>query len=74
MPFPQNLDELVAAGYKFENDARCRYCPLRIEWWITPAGRKIPLEVDDHGSVRAHFGHCAGYIPAKAAELPLRRK
>jgi hypothetical protein len=36
MPFPQTLDELRAAGYRFNLDAHCRGCGARIEWWITP--------------------------------------
>src|SRR5208337_2012614 len=45
MPFPTTIEELKAAGYTFENDARCK-CGEPIEWWKTPRGKMMPMEVD----------------------------
>jgi hypothetical protein len=55
MPFPQTIDELRRAGYKYENDAKCRTCGADIEWWISPNNKKIPM---DHGTAIAHFTTC----------------
>lgn len=60
MAFPKTIDELVKAGYKHENVASCRgrTCTARIEWWITPSGKKLPLDVDAKGNVEPHWAHC----------------
>lgn len=52
MPFPTTIEELKAAGYKFEN------CGERIEWWITPRGKKMPMSVDESGNCESHFSNC----------------
>lgn len=58
MPFPATLDELRAAGYRFQEHSRCRGCKAVIEWWITPAGKKMPMDVTDGGKVETHFATC----------------
>lgn len=58
MPFPTNLDQLRDAGYRHENCARCRACKVSIEFWRTPLGKIIPLEIDDKGKVTPHFANC----------------
>jgi hypothetical protein len=60
MAFPKTLDEMKAAGYKFDNDATCRGCGADIEWWITPRGRKIPMDPMTKGASQAvsHFATC----------------
>jgi len=58
MPFPETLDKLRAAGYRFNLDAHCRGCGARIEWWITPAGKHMPMDVTDSGKVQSHFATC----------------
>lgn len=59
MPFPQTIDELRAAGYKFDRCAYCRGCGALIEWWTTTAGKPIPMNVtDDPGKVTTHFATC----------------
>jgi len=55
MAFPQTENDLVAAGYRFDNHARCRGCGAEIEWWITPRGKKMPL---DPGTMAPHWGTC----------------
>ena len=40
MPFPKTIEDLKAAGYTFENDARCK-CGQPIEWWKTPRGKMM---------------------------------
>lgn len=55
MAFPKTLDELRAAGYKFEGGADCKACKAPIEWWTTPKGKKIPM---DHGTANPHWASC----------------
>ena len=42
---PTNREDLIAAGYLCDNEARCRGCGAEIEWWITPRGKKMPMSV-----------------------------
>ncbi len=60
MPFPQTLDEMTSAGYKFDNTSTCRGCGDEIEWWITPSGRKIPMNPMERGISKAvaHWSTC----------------
>lgn len=58
MAFPKILEELVQQGYKFENDSHCTGCNASIEWWTTPRGKKMPLDVDEAGNVVSHFVTC----------------
>jgi len=48
MPFPRTRDELETAGYHFDAPGQCRgpTCHADLEWWWTPTGRRIPLNVD----------------------------
>jgi hypothetical protein len=68
MPFPKDADALKAAGYKFDNDAVCRGCGDEIEWWISPSGKKMPMNPMKAGSEAAvnHFATCS--------DAPLFRK
>jgi hypothetical protein len=43
MAYPKNFAEMKAQNYKFDNDAECRGCGDAIEWWITPNGKKMPM-------------------------------
>ena len=66
MPFPKTRDEMVAAGYKFYNHARCNGrdgvpgCGAEIEWWETPRGKKMPFDLMPEGISPAvtHFTTC----------------
>ena len=62
MPFPKTRDELIAAGYRFENHSRCTgvHCGKEIEWYRTPKGKTMPFNVMPEGSSRAetHFSTC----------------
>jgi hypothetical protein len=60
MPFPKTLDELKAAGYRFEQHATCKGedCKATVEWWRTPRGGKMPVDVDEKGNVKSHFATC----------------
>ena len=56
MPFPTTIEEWNTAGYVFQNDARCR-CGQPIEWWKTPRGKMMPIEVDGD-EVKSHWADC----------------
>ena len=60
MLFPKNFGELKAANYHFDNDAVCRGCGDDIEWWITPTGKKIPMNpmTSDSSPAVAHWSTC----------------
>lgn len=47
MAIPTKREDLVAVGYVFDNEARCRGCQALIEWWITPKGKKMPMSVKE---------------------------
>jgi len=60
MPFPQTLDELRSAGYRFEGDGKCKACDADLEWWITPkkgerGGKYIPM---NFGTAIPHWSTC----------------
>lgn len=61
MAFPKTLNEMKAAGYKFENSAACKGCGEDIEWWTTPTGKKIPMNEMTSGdsSATAHWATCS---------------
>jgi hypothetical protein len=58
MPFPETIDELKAAGYVFQDQAACRGCGAAIEFWKTPSGKLMPIDVDIDGNCESHFGTC----------------
>lgn len=60
MAFPKTLNDMVPAGYTFDNSATCRGCGEDIEWWVTPTGKKIPMNEMPHGSstASAHWATC----------------
>jgi hypothetical protein len=57
MPFSKTDTELIKAGYKFDNRGRCmgKDCQAEIEWWLTPKGKRIPL---DAGTLEPHWSTC----------------
>ena len=58
MPFPETITDLAQAGYRYESDAACRGCGARIEWWTSPAGKMMPMEVDNDGNCETHWANC----------------
>lgn len=55
MRFPRTPEEMVARGYQYDNDNVCRGCGADIEWWITPNGKKLPVNV---GTAEPHWSTC----------------
>ena len=60
MPFPKTAEDMKAANYRFDNDATCRGCGDEIEWWVTPTGKKIPMNPMPRGTSEAvaHWSTC----------------
>lgn len=60
MAFPRTWDELIAAGYVWQNDAECRGCGDPIMWFRTPSGKSIPMNPMQRGSDEAvaHWATC----------------
>jgi len=55
MPFPKTEAELITAGYHFESVGICRGCHAKFEWWQTPKGRMMPLDI---GTLEPHWATC----------------
>ncbi len=55
MSFPRTDTDLVARGYTFEAKTKCRGCNARIEFWLTPKGKHIPL---NPGTMEPHWSSC----------------
>lgn len=60
MPFPKTLDELRATGYAFNGHGECRGCGDALDWYITPNGKKMPMNHMDKGTDPAvpHWTTC----------------
>lgn len=60
MPFPQDRDALIASGYIFSNHSKCRACGAEIEWYETPKGAKMPMDLMPAGSspAQSHWATC----------------
>lgn len=68
LEWPATRKALYAAGYQREmhRPARpCKVCGVRIEFWRTPDGKLMPVELDPHSTPDAprmlcHFATCPG--------------
>jgi hypothetical protein len=60
MAFPKTFAELKDAGYRFSDHGVCRGCKQEIEWWETPRGKMIPLELmrEPRSPVVPHHATC----------------
>jgi hypothetical protein len=58
MRFPETITELAGAGYRFENDGVCKGCHAKIEWWKSPRGKMLPMDVNGDGSCKPHWTTC----------------
>ena len=47
MALPEKKEELEKLGYVFDNEGNCRLCGEKIEWWITPNNKKMPMRVHE---------------------------
>ncbi|HLH35993.1 MAG TPA: hypothetical protein VKX41_15075 [Alloacidobacterium sp.] len=57
MAFPKTLEEMKSFGYRFEGHGNCSSCGAEIEWWTTPHGKKLPVNLMDKPSdlVKPHW-------------------
>lgn len=60
MPLPDTLPELQIAGYRHDGVGRCSRCDARMEWFVTPKGRRMPfsLKPGTETKYQAHFASC----------------
>jgi len=66
MAIPETTNALREAGWEYSGEATCRGCGERIEWWITPSGKNMPVSVKDVGTIKtgrkeirmSHFSDC----------------
>jgi hypothetical protein len=66
MNFPATSAALQAAGWEYTNDGVCRGCQAKIEWWISPRGKKMPMSVISTATIQhatgdvrqPHFADC----------------
>jgi hypothetical protein len=63
MAFPDTKETLEAAGYVFDNDGVCRgpSCGARVEWWITPDGKRMPMSVQEIKIGEGYFAKAIGF-------------
>jgi hypothetical protein len=55
MPFPKTKQELLEAGYEYSNSGKCRGCGAGIAWYLTPKGKRMPL---DERTFEPHWATC----------------
>jgi len=60
MGFPTKAEEMEPAGYKLNGFGTCRGCGEKMEWYISPRGKKIPMNVMPNPSspAVAHWTTC----------------
>ena len=58
MAFPETLDELKAAGYVLDGYGNCWGCGAIIQWFKTPRGKRMPMDVDADGNAEPHWATC----------------
>jgi hypothetical protein len=47
MAIPEKREDLVALGWVYSGDGKCRGCGEPVEWWITNNDKRIPMSVVD---------------------------
>lgn len=70
-PIPEKREDLIALGWEFTGEGRCRACGEYIEWWATANGKRMPMSVIDvkdetkvfpqpilYTARRSHFANC----------------
>jgi hypothetical protein len=60
MPFPKDREAMEKQGYRREFYSRCRGCHAAMEWWYSPAGKRLPMDPMEHPDTPAisHFATC----------------
>lgn len=55
--FPVTRQAAELRGYKWLGYGKCRGCGVTIDWYETPNGRRMPIDVDEV-DFRPHFKTC----------------
>jgi hypothetical protein len=67
--WPKTRDELRDEGYGFKSHTTCRSmsCQKKIEMWLTPAGKIMPLSsIED--KLQPHFADCVDAAKFRRAQ------
>jgi hypothetical protein len=73
---PEKREDLVAMGYVYTGDGKCRDCHVRVEWWIKPNGKRVPLTVHEEGSglMQEHTGRVGFFRKLHFLHCPERKE
>ncbi len=69
-PLPLTRAEMIAGGYTFSNKAPCKGCGEEIEWWSSPKGARLPMNVmtkDPSGAI-IHLETCSSSAEFRKAQ------
>lgn len=60
MSFPVTRQEMLSSGYRYGGISSCRGCGAPIDWFITPANKRMPMnpEPAEDGSAVPHWATC----------------
>ena len=60
MNFPTTRKSLEEAGYEHTSNAHCRGCGAAMEFWSTPHGRSMPMDLmpQEDSPAISHFATC----------------
>jgi hypothetical protein len=61
MAIPETWQGLADAGYVFDNEGVCKGCGAKIDWFITPKGRKMPMSVIEVRKTQSGLSPVVGY-------------
>ena len=58
--FPKNSTAMRFHGYTKSGEGRCRACGASLEWWLSPAGHRMPMNPmpDLLTPAVSHFATC----------------
>lgn len=72
MAIPEKREDLIAMGYVYTGDGKCRGCGANIEWWITKNGKRMPMSVHEEGSglMQEHTGRVGFFRRAHFEDCP----
>lgn len=72
--WPATIDEVEAAGYGYTGTAKECSCGKKMAWFITPAGKWMPISQLDDLRLVPHRAVCANVKQFRAAEKKLAER
>ena len=60
LSFPKNSTAMRFHGYAKSGEGRCQACGMSLEWWLSPAGNRMPMNPmpDLLTPAVSHFATC----------------